>query len=53
MKYEKRLHRFNFTKQRIIEKYNGLAEFSEWENMKLLGYDRIWDCGHLKYEMNF
>jgi len=23
---------------------------SEWENMKNNGYDRIWDCGHLKYE---
>lgn len=24
---------------------------TEWENMKINGYDRIWDCGHLKYEM--
>lgn len=22
---------------------------SEWENMKDNGFDRIWDCGHLKY----
>lgn len=22
---------------------------SEWENMKLAGFDRIWDCGHGKY----
>ena len=21
-----------------------------WENMKNNGYDRIWDCGNLKYE---
>ena len=25
---------------------------SEWENMKLNGYDRIWDCGTLKFELS-
>ena len=48
--YEKRLHRFNFPKHRILEKYNGDKNLTEWENMQLLGYDRIWDCGSLKYE---
>lgn len=24
-------------------------QLTEWENMKLAGYDRIWDCGHAKY----
>jgi len=23
---------------------------TEWQIMQELGYDRIWDCGHLKYE---
>jgi hypothetical protein len=22
---------------------------SEWENMKMNGFDRIWDCGHSKW----
>ena len=25
-------------------------KLTEWQNMQLNGYDRIWDCGHLKYE---
>lgn len=25
---------------------------SEWENMKLAGYDRIWDCGHKKFVLS-
>jgi hypothetical protein len=24
---------------------------SEWENMQMNGYDRIWDCGNFIYEM--
>ena len=24
-------------------------KLSEWENMKKNKYDRIWDCGNLKY----
>jgi hypothetical protein len=47
----RRLHRYNFTKYKII-KMGGYPDKSEWENMKIMGYDRIWDCGHLKYEMN-
>jgi hypothetical protein len=49
-----RIHRFNFRKNVLNEK---LASFddnlTEWDNMQLNGYDRIWDCGHLKYEMIF
>ena len=26
-------------------------KLSEWENMKLNGYDRFWDCGNLVYEL--
>ena len=43
-----RKHRFNFTKKRTIE-LGGDPNKTEWENMVNLGYDRIWDCGHLKY----
>lgn len=45
-----RLHRYNFTKYKIIER-GGDVNKSEWENMKFFGYDRIWDCGHFRYEL--
>jgi len=48
--YKSRLHRFNFTKHRIVEKHGGDPTLSEWQNMQLMGYDRIWDCGSYKYE---
>ena len=45
-----RKHRFNFTKHSIIKKYPELdKEKTEWELMQALGYNRIWDCGSLKY----
>ena len=44
------LHRFNFRKDQLPKK---LAIFdvslSEWTNMKVNGYDRIWDSGNYKY----
>jgi hypothetical protein len=49
--YSERLHRFNFTKQRIINKFGGDSNLTEWDNMRAMGYDRIWDCGSLKYEI--
>ena len=49
--YGRRLHRFNFTKHRIITEFNGNEKKTEWENMVDMGYDRIWDCGSLKYEL--
>ena len=40
-------NRIAFQKHNIQKKfpdqYN--AELTEWQNMQLLGYDRIWDCG--------
>jgi hypothetical protein len=45
-----RLHRYNFTKYKIVQS-GGDVNKSEWDNMKFLGYDRIWDCGHYRYEM--
>jgi hypothetical protein len=50
--YSDRLHRYNFTKHRIINKFGGDVNLTEWENMLLLGYDRLWDVGNLKYELN-
>jgi len=46
-------HRYNFRKDQLSKK---IARFddklTEWENMKNNGYDRIWDCGNIKYEWN-
>jgi len=47
--FRKKLHRFNFTKSRLIKKFNADASKSETEIMRDFGYDRIWDCGNLKY----
>lgn len=44
----KRWHRFNFTKKKTIE-MGGDPNLTEWQNMQNFGYDRIWDCGNLKY----
>lgn len=47
----KRYHRFSFRKNILSSK---LLKFnltlSEWENMKNNGWDRIWDCGCIKFE---
>jgi len=32
----------------LLELYN--QNLTEWENMKLNGYDRIWDCGNYVFE---
>lgn len=45
------LNRTSFQKHKlskILEKYD--ADLSEWQNMQVNGYDRIWDCGHFKFE---
>lgn len=50
----KRLHKFGFGKNSLKKKYPNL-DFSKTEKeiMDELGYDRIWDCGLFKYELNF
>jgi len=50
--YLTKYHRFNFRKDQLSKKLQSFdPSLSEWENMQLNGYDRIWDCGHLKYEL--
>ncbi len=44
------LSRHQFQKHKlknVLETFD--PELSEWENMKLNGFDRIWDCGHSKW----
>jgi len=44
-------HRFNFRKGVLDEKLDSFnPDLTEWENMQKNGYDRMWDCGHLKYQ---
>lgn len=48
-----RLHKFQFGKNSIAKKFPNIFDNSktEWEMVQELGYDRIWDCGKIKYEL--
>lgn len=47
-----RHHRFAFRKDQLSKKLKTFdVNLSEWQNMKNNGYDRIWDCGSIKYEL--
>jgi hypothetical protein len=52
--YFERFHRFGFIKSNLSKR---LASFdpqkTEWQNMVDNGWNRIWDCGNLKYELTF
>jgi len=47
-----RKHRFGFRKQRILEMFDADPSNTEWQIMQENNYDRIWDCGSLKYMFN-
>lgn len=49
-KYQ-RFHKFGFRKQVLLKKYPDILtpEMTETEMIKELGYDRIWDCGLIRY----
>ena len=49
--YNNRYHRFNFRKD-VLVKEGFDNKLSEFEIMKIKGYDRIWDCGNMKFELN-
>lgn len=46
-----RFHKFGFRKKVLLRKYPEelTPEMTETEMVKKLGYDRIWDCGLIKY----
>ncbi len=49
--YAIRYHKFGFRKSVLDKKLDIFdLNLTEWENMQLNGYDRIWDCGNFKYE---
>jgi len=46
----KRLHRYNFNKSSLENKLEHFdPTLSEWENMKVNGWNRIWDCGNISF----
>ena len=47
----KRWHKFGFRKQILLKKYPDKLDknMTDKEMVKALGYDRIWDCGLIKY----
>jgi len=49
--YTTRKHRFGFRKAVVVEMFDANPERTEWEIMKNNGYDRIWDCGNLKFTL--
>lgn len=44
----KRHHRFNFRKAKLISEGFD-SNKTEWEIMQERGFDRIWDCGNMKF----
>lgn len=48
--YKLRENRYGYRKTRLAKLFPDYdASKTEWENMKEHGYDKIWDCGTLKY----
>lgn len=48
-----RKHRFSYMKSKLKEKLDIFdPQLTEYENMLNNGYDKVYDCGHLKYEFN-
>lgn len=48
-KTPKLIHKTNFMKSRLSKKYGFPLTMTETEIARELGYDRIWDCGLIKY----
>jgi len=47
------IERTHFQKHKLKEKLEKFdVNLTEWQNMQLNGYDRIWDCGHMKFNWN-
>lgn len=44
-----RIHKFNFRKNKIHQKYDLPLSMTEYEMTQKLGFWRVWDCGLLKY----
>ena len=52
--YFERFHRFGFIKSNLQKRLPTFdSKKTEWQNMVDNGWNRIWDCGNLKYELTF
>ena len=51
--YINRMHRFSFAKHILLKKFGGDPLKTEWELAQENNYDRIWDCGTLKFSKSF
>jgi hypothetical protein len=50
----KRKHRFAYRKSELSKILNIFdSNLTEWENMQLNNYDRIWDCGSIKFQKSY
>lgn len=47
-----RKHRFSLNKQRLLKEFGGDPNKTEDELAKKNGFDKIWDCGSLKFVWN-
>jgi hypothetical protein len=48
--YKTLYNRMNFQKHKLKNVLNNFdASMTEWDNMKMNGFDRIWDCGNGKW----
>jgi len=48
--HRSREYRFKYRKGQLEDKLEEFdSDLTEWENMQVNGYDRIWDCGNLKF----
>ena len=49
--YKYREYRTNYMKHKLQKLFPNTFDegLTEWENMQLAGYDRIWDCGNLVF----
>lgn len=52
--YLTRMHRFSLRKDVLLEMFpESNPQKSEWQIAMKNGFDRIWDCGSMKFEMDF
>jgi hypothetical protein len=50
---DKLVHRVNYQKHKLKDKLEYFdTELTEWENMQMNGFDRIWDCGNMVFKYN-
>lgn len=47
--YKTRNHKSNYRISRLKKRLNENFDKTEWEVMKNQGYDRIWDCGKIRF----